>query len=267
MTPMTLIELKSGIRLSTHIEGAPNFPWLVLCNSIMATHRMWDQQMAALTRKYRVLRYDARGHGDSDAPPAPYTLDDLVGDAIGLMDHFDMKKPAFMGLSLGGMTGLGVALAQPHRLSALACCDARADAPKPFVQGWDDRIKQVRAYGLSSIVPETIERWLSASFRASHPETVADVERMILTTSVDGYEGCGEALKKLNYLEQLGRIVVPTLFVVGSADIGAPPDVMRAMADRVSSAQFAVVEGSAHLPNIDNQVAFHQAVRKFLDLD
>lgn len=263
---MELITTKSDTRLATYIDGAADLPWLVLCNSIAATHKMWDAQMTELVRSYRVLRYDARGHGTSDAPPAPYTFDDLVGDVIELMDHFEIKRPAFMGLSLGGMTGLGVALTQPGRLSSLVCCDARADAPQPFVQGWTDRVKQVRESGLPAIIAGTVERWLSAPFRAAHPEAVADVERMILTTSDAGFQGCAEALKKLNYFDRLAEITVPTLFVVGSEDMGAPPAVMRAMADRVNGAQFAVVEGSAHLPNIDNQRGFHQAVRKFLNL-
>ncbi len=263
---MTLVTTKNGIRLSTRIDGAPDLPWLVLCNSITANYKMWDPQMAGLSERYRVFRYDARGHGDSDVPPTPYTFDDLVEDVIGLMDHFEMAHPAFMGLSLGGMTGLGVALTQPKRLSLLVCCDARADAPPPFVQGWTDRIKQVHDAGLSSIVSGTVERWLSASFRASHPQAVVEIERMILTTSAVGYEGCGEALKRLNYLDRLSEITVPTLFVAGSDDVGAPPDVMRAMAGRVKGAQFAIVEGSAHLPNIDNPAGFHQAVRNFLNL-
>jgi 3-oxoadipate enol-lactonase len=263
---MTFVTTKGGIRLSTHIDGAPDLPWLVLCNSITASYRMWDPQMAELIKKYRVLRYDARGHGNSDAPPAPYAFEDLVADVLGLMDHFEMSDPAFMGLSLGGMTGLGVALTQPKRLSRLVCCDARADAPPPFVQGWNDRIKQVHEHGLASIIPGTIDRWLSAPFRAAHPQAVVEIERMILSTSVDGFEGCAEALKKLNFLDRLAEISIPTLFVVGSNDMGAPPDVMRAMANRVTGAHFGIVEGSAHLPNIDNPSGFYSAIRGFLDL-
>jgi 3-oxoadipate enol-lactonase len=263
---MTFVTTKDDVRLSTYIDGAPNLPWLVLCNSITASHRMWDPQMAELVKKYRVLRYDARGHGNSDAPPAPYAFDDLVADVLVLMDHFEMSNPVLMGLSLGGMTGLGVALAQPKRLSRLVCCDARADAPPPFVQGWTDRVKQVHERGLASIIPGTIERWLSAPFRAAHPHAVVEIEQMILSTSMAGFEGCAEALKKLNYLGRLAEISIPTLFVVGSNDMGAPPDVMRAMAGQVKNAQFVVVEGSAHLPNVDNPSGFHEAVRSFLNL-
>jgi 3-oxoadipate enol-lactonase len=264
---MALISLPSGVGLSARVDGPANAPGLVLSNSITATYAMWDAQMATLTKRYRVLRYDTRGHGDSDAPAAPYALSDLVGDAVALMDHFEMDRPVFLGLSLGGMTGLGVALTHPTRIRSLVCCDARADAPAPFVTGWDDRIKMVRDGGMASIVPGTIERWLSPAFRAANPGTVAEVEKMILTTSVAGYEGCAAALKKLNYLDRLGEIDLPTLFVVGSEDMGAPPAVMKAMADRVRNAEFAVIEGSAHLPNIDNAGGFEAAVSRVLGLN
>jgi 3-oxoadipate enol-lactonase len=177
-----------------------------------------------------------------------------------------MDQPVFLGLSLGGMTGLGVALTHPDRIRSLICCDARADAPPPFVTGWDERVAMVRKGGMESIVPGTIERWLSPSFRAVNPGALADVERMILTTSVAGYEGCAAALKRLNYLERLGDIEMPTLFVVGSEDMGAPPSVMKAMAERVPGSEFRAIEGSAHLPNIDNAAGFEGAVSKFLGL-
>jgi 3-oxoadipate enol-lactonase len=263
---MALISTPSGVRLSARVDGPANGPGLVLSNSITATHAMWNAQMDVLTKRYRVLRYDTRGHGESDAPVAPYLLPDLVDDAVALMDHFEMDRPVFLGLSLGGMTGLGVALTHPTRIKSLVCCDARADAPAPFVTGWDDRVKMVRDFGIASIVPGTIERWLSPAFRAANPDVVADVEKMILTTSVAGYEGCAAALKRLNYLERLDQIAMPALFVVGSEDMGAPPAVMKGMAERVSGADFALIEGSAHLPNIDNAEGFQAAVSRFLGL-
>lgn len=263
---MTLVTVPSGDRIWTRVDGDASKPWLVLSNSITATHAMWDPQMSDLLRSYRVLRYHARGHGMSDAPSGPYSFDDLVSDVLGLMDHFGMEKPIFMGLSLGGMTGLGLALKAPTRLGALVCCDARADAPPPFVQGWDDRIRMVRASGLDAIVEGSIERWLSAPFRAANPEVVENVRRMIRTTSVVGFEGCAAALKELSFLDQLEHIKVPTLFVVGSEDAGAPVNVMQQMSERVTGSKLAIVQGSAHLPNLDNPLGFHNAIRAFLQL-
>lgn len=261
------ITLPSGIAISVRIEGREESPWLVLSNSVTATFKMWDPQIEMLTKAYRVLRYDTRGHGESDAPAAPYSLDDLVADAVGLMDHFEMKDPTFMGLSLGGMTGLGIALLHPKRLRALVCCDARADAPAPFVQGWDDRIKAVRERGYDAIAANTVERWLAAPFRKHHPERVAELEEMVRSTSLAGFEGCAAALKKLDYFGNLDRIEVPTLFVCGSEDLGAPPAVMRSMANRVRNARLEIVDGSAHLPNIDNPEGFARAISGFLELE
>ncbi|HEV7873673.1 MAG TPA: alpha/beta fold hydrolase, partial [Enterovirga sp.] len=127
---MSMVEIAGG-RLFTRVDGEDVRPWLVLSNSLAADHTMWDPQIPLLTKRYRVLRYDTRGHGRSDAPPAPYSFDDLVGDVRAVMDHYRVERAAYMGLSLGGMTGLGLALAHPDRLSALVCCDARADNPEP----------------------------------------------------------------------------------------------------------------------------------------
>lgn len=263
---MPKVTVPGGVGISVRIDGKEENPWLVLSNSVTATHRMWDPQMEMLTKKYRVLRYDARGHGESDAPSPPYSFDDLVSDVVGLMDHFEMKDPAFMGLSLGGMTGLGLALLRPKRLKKLVCCDARADAPPAFIQGWDDRIKIVREKGFAAIAPGTVERWLSADFRADNPSRVAEIEEMIRSTSFAGFEGCAAALKRLDYLSALDRIEVPTLFVVGSEDQGAPPAVMRSMAERVRNARLETIQGSAHLPNLDNPKGFAAAISEFLGL-
>jgi 3-oxoadipate enol-lactonase len=263
---MPMITMPDGARISAHVEGPHDRPWLVLSNSILSSHKIWERQIAAIAQQYRVLRYDARGHGDSDASAPPYSMRNLVDDAVTLMNHFRIPHATFMGISLGGMTGLGLALAHPDRLAALVCCCARADAPTPFVQSWDDRIAIVRDRGLAAIVPGTIERWLSAPFRASEPDAVREVERMIMTTSAFGFEGCGEALKGLDYLSRLEHIRIPVLFVCGSEDTGASPATMRDMAARTPNAEFAIVEGSAHLPNIDNDRGFHEAVRDFLRL-
>jgi 3-oxoadipate enol-lactonase len=263
---MAVVTVPGGVRLWTRVDGDPAKPWLVLSNSITATHLMWDPQMEDLLKTYRVLRYHARGHGLSDAPEEPYSFDDLVSDVLGLMDHFEMQSPTFMGLSLGGMTGLGLALKASSRLRALVCCDCRADAPPPFVQGWDDRVSLVRTSGLEAIVEGSIERWLSAPFRSANPEVVENVRRMIRTTSVAGFESCAAALKKLSYLDQLHQINIPTLFVVGSEDGGAPPTVMRQMSERVAGSKLAIIEGSAHLPNLDNPIGFRNAISAFLKL-
>ena len=239
---MSRVPVKGG-SLFTRVEASERSDpaWLILSTSIASDHTMWDPQIPALTTRYRVLRYDTRGHGLSDAPDGPYSFDLLVEDVIALMDSHGIDKATFMGLSLGGMTGLGLALKHPGRIEKLVCCDARADAPEPYVKGWDERIALVDRAGMQGILGATVERWLTPAFRKENPEVVARVEQMILSTPVAGYKGAAAALKQLDYLKDLARITVPTLFVVGAEDAGAPPDVMQRMADAVPGARLAVV--------------------------
>ncbi|MFL5196906.1 MAG: 3-oxoadipate enol-lactonase [Microvirga sp.] len=264
---MTYVQVP-GAKLFTRIDGADrgDAPWLVLSNSLAADHTMWDPQIPLLTSRYRVLRYDTRGHGRSDAPAGPYSFAMLVDDVIRIMDHHGVGKATFMGLSLGGMIGLGLAIEHGGRIDKLVCCDARADAPEPYVKAWDERLAVIDKEGLRGILQATVERWLVASFRAAHPEVVAKVERMILDTPLVGYKGCAEALKRLDYLKDLGAIAVPTLFVVGAQDMGAPPEVMRRMAEAVPGAKLVIIPDAAHLPNLDNTLAFNEAIAGFLAL-
>ncbi len=241
-------------------------PWLMLSNSIAADHTMWDGQISLLTKRYNVLRYDARGHGRSDAPPGPYSFALLVKDIITILDELDIERVTFMGLSMGGMTGLGLALEHPERLDKLVCCDARADAPEPFVTGWDDRIELIEKFGLKAILKGTVERWLVPSFRESHPNEVARIESMILGTSPAGWIGCAEALKQLDYLKDLPRMTVPTLFVVGAEDGGAPLPVMEAMTKAVPGAELVIVPHAAHLANLDNPEGFNRAISEYLEV-
>lgn len=256
----------NGTILNTRIDGEEGAPWIVLSNSLAATLDMWQPQVDLLARRYRVLRYDTRGHGGSDAPAGDYSFADLVGDVIGLMDRFGIERAAYMGLSLGGMTGLGLALAHPERVERLVCCDARADAPPPFIASWDDRVAAIRAGGMAAIAEPTLERWFSGRFRTDRPAEVAHARRMILSTDVEGYAGCAAALKRLDYLQHLPGMTVPTLFVVGEEDSGAPPPVMQAMAAATPGSAFRSVAGAAHIANMDNPTGFAEAISPFLDL-
>jgi 3-oxoadipate enol-lactonase len=262
---MKMVPITGG-RLFTRVDGDAGRPWIVLSNSLASDHTMWDAQMPLLAGHFRVLRYDTRGHGASEAPPAPYSFDDLVGDVIAVMDHHGVERAAFMGLSLGGMTGLGLALAHPERLTALVCCDARADNPEPFVKSWDDRVAVVERGGTEALVAGTIERWLTADFRAAHPDEEAKLAAMISATKTEGYRGCVAALKTLNYLKDLGQIRVPTLYVDGAEDGAAPVPVMQEMADRTPGGRLEVVSGAAHIANVNNPAGFEQAISPFLGL-
>jgi len=257
----------NGTDLWTRVEGPEDGPWLVLSNSLATTHAMWDPQIDFLTQKYRILRYDSRGHGDSTAPPSPYAFNDLVDDVIGLLDHFKIGRCSFMGLSLGGMTALGLGLDYPDRIDRLVCCDARADAPPPFVQSWIDRIAIVREKGTAALVNGSLERWFNDDFRARSPDDVAKATAMIAGTSDEGYVGCSEALSKLDYLRRLPTLTVPSLYVVGKQDMGAPAQAMAAMAAASPGGQYAEIDPAAHIANWENPTAFNAAIAPFLELN
>ncbi|AXS41760.1 3-oxoadipate enol-lactonase [Breoghania sp. L-A4] len=258
---------RGAFYLATSVTGRPEgAPWIVLSNSLGASMEMWMPQLELLGQHYRVLSYDTRGHGRSDAPEGPYSFDDLVGDVVALLDHFRIKKADFMGLSLGGMTGLGLAINHPERVRRLICCDARADAPEGFVKSWDERINAIEAGGLGSILRGTMERWFSQDFRDNQPDQMAAMGSMFLETSVTGYKGCAAALKTLDYLKDLDKIACPTLYIVGDEDFGAPPAVMKDMAERTPGAVMAEIAGAAHIANVDEPEAFNAAIKAFLGL-
>ncbi len=256
----------ADVTLNTRVDGAADAPWIVLSNSLGADLSMWDPQIAHLTRGYRVLRYDTRGHGGSSTPPGPYGFADLTGDVIALLDHLGIGKAAFMGLSMGGMTGLGLAIDHANRIERVVCADGRADAPPPFKAMWDDRIAKVSAGGLAAIVEGTLATWLTDDWRACHADGVEAIRRMILDNSPDGYIACCQALRTLDYLRHLGRAKVPILYVGGGLDKGAPPEVMRAMADATPGGSFIEIPNAAHVANINAPGAFNAAISDFLDL-
>jgi 3-oxoadipate enol-lactonase len=254
---------RGGFKLAAYIDGqGEGAPWIVLSNSLGASAMMWEPQLELLGKRYRILRYDTRGHGASDAPPSPYSFADLVGDVIALMDHVGIAKASYMGLSLGGMTGLGLAIHNGDRFDRMVICDARADNPPAFVQSWDDRLAAMDKGGLAAILEASMERWFVERWRAAKPDKLAQFKEIYLLTK--GFRGCAEALKRLDYLKDLGRIAIPILYVGGAKDMGAPPEVMRAMAEATPGARFAEIPDAAHLPNVDNTEGFNAAIGAFL---
>ncbi|WP_136656698.1 3-oxoadipate enol-lactonase [Nitratireductor sp. XY-223] len=252
--------------LNCRVDGEPGNPWLILSNSLATDHEMWQPQIDALTRTHRVLRYDTRGHGASAAPPGPYEFDHLVADVIALMDAHEIEKATFMGLSLGGMTALGLALDHPDRIERIICCDARADAPDIYKKMWPAMIGKAREEGMDALVGPTLERWFSEHFR-SNPASRAALEAtrdMIRRTAVEGYAGCASALMRLDYLPRLPQISVPAHFIVGEHDPAAPLPVMREMAEATPGADFTVIPGAAHLSNVERPDVFNDVVTTWL---
>lgn len=254
-------------KLHTNIAGPEDAPVLMLLNSFGATNAMWDAQMGLLSGHYRVIRCDTRGHGDSPTPPAPYSFDDLVSDAFGVLDSYGVEKASVMGLSLGGMTALGMGLAVPERIERLVCCAARADAPEPFVQNWVNRMGMLDEGGIELVWNNTVGMWLSDSTRNDQPDVEAALRRSFLKTTDAGYLGCANALMGLDYLKHLDGMTVPTLYVAGENDAAAPPAVMQAMADATPGSEFVTVPDSKHIINADNPSNFAVALLDFLNLE
>ncbi len=247
--------------------GHKDAPALLLLNSFGATQSMWDPQMPLLESHFRVIRFDTRGHGDSPTPPPPYAFDDLVSDALSVMDHHKVETASIMGLSMGGMTGLGLGLAAPERIRRVICCAARADAPPPFVQNWHNRLAMLDEGGIEAVWNGTVGMWLSEETRQAHPEREAALRASFLKTTEDGYRGGASALMGLDYLRHLGEMTVPTLFVAGAHDAAAPADTMQAMAEACPGSEFAVVPDAKHIINVDNPDNFAVSILDFLGLE
>jgi len=224
---------------------------------------MWDAQLPLLTRTHRVVRYDTRGHGQSSAPEGPYSFDILVGDMLAVLDHVGAPKADVLGLSLGGMTALGLGLRYPERVGRMIVCSARADNPPPFVTSWDERISAIEKNGMEAIVDGTLARWFT---EACPPAPREKARKMILATSVTGFTGCARALQKLHYLKFLPEMTVPVRYLVGSEDMGAPKDTMAAMAEATPNSEFTILPRLAHIINMQDPEMFDQAVAPWLRL-
>lgn len=224
-------------------------PVLLLSGSLGADLSMWDPQVGPLAGYFRVIRYDTRGHGRSPVPDGPYTLDDLVDDVVALMDRLGIERAHFAGLSLGGMTGMRLAVREPHRVDRLALlCTAAVMAP---ASGWTDRAATVRAEGTGAVAGTVVSRWFTDGFRAAHPTRVAAFEQMVAATPPEGYASCCEAIARMDLTGELAAIQAPTLAVAGAADPAAPPPRLEAIVSAVPHARLLVVPDAAHLANAE----------------
>jgi 3-oxoadipate enol-lactonase len=254
----------NGIQINYELSGKKGAPIVVLSHSLSSSLLMWNPQMDVLNPHFQVLRYDMRGHGKSNAPSGAYTLELLGEDVIGLLDALKMDRVHFVGLSLGGMIGQYLTLNHPHRLKSLALCDTSAIAPADAQPLWQERIEKARKQGMESLLEETMERWFTPSFLKQNPPMLALIRQEFLATPVSGYIGCIEAIRRLNYLDQLSRIKIPTLIIVGEDDPGTPVSASEAIHDRISSSKLVILPSARHLSNIEQKDAFNTVLLPFL---
>ncbi|MCR4524618.1 3-oxoadipate enol-lactonase [Bosea sp. 47.2.35] len=229
--------------------GPRDAPAVVLVNSLGTDFRIWDEVAAALSSAWHVITYDKRGHGLSEVAPGPYPIADFTDDLMGLADHIGLKRFALVGLSIGGLIGQDLAVRRPERLTALVLADT---APKiGTAESWSGRIEAVRKGGLAAIADPVMERWFTPAFHAERPDDRAGWRNALLCQPADGYIAACEALRDADLTEAIGSIKVPTLAIVGEGDQSTPPDLVRAMAERIPNARFALIEGCGHIPPVE----------------
>ena len=243
------------MRLRHHIEGPEGAPVLVLANSLGTTLELWDRNVDAWTPSLRVLRYDARGHGGSDVPPGPYSVEQLGRDVLGLLDELGIERASFCGTSLGGATGLWLAANVPERIERLvvACSSARFGEP----DRWRERAQLVRAGGVEAIADVVVSRW----FTADASRELVDVHRaMLVSTPRDGYVATCEAVGGWDFRDRVGEISTDTLVIAAAEDRAAPLEYSELIADRVPSSRLVVLDRAAHLANVERADAFSELV-------
>lgn len=255
----------NGINIHYKLEGPAEAPVVTLSHSLAANLSMWDPQMSTLLSRYRVLRYDMRGHGRSDVPDGPYTLDLLAEDVRGLLAALGIPRTIFVGLSIGGMIGQVLALKYPEMLHCLVLCSTSGRIPPEMKPVWDERVRIAHAQGMEAHVEATIERWFTEPFRGNNPGVVDPVRAMIRATHPKGYEGCSRAIQVFDILDRIDAIHVPTLIIVGEEDPGTPVTSSQAIHDRIKGSELVVLESAAHLSNLEQPEAFNRALLNFLE--
>jgi 3-oxoadipate enol-lactonase len=254
----------NGISINYRIDGAEGAPWVVMSNSLATTHRMWDAQMEAFTRRYRVLRYDKRGHGETEVAPGPYTFELLADDVLALLEALRIPQAHFVGLSMGGMTGMTMALKKPEVLRTLVLCDTTSRDPLGDPALWQQRIDAVKTGGMEALVESTVARFLTPETVKGRPAIADAVRAMVRGTPAAGYAACCQAIARLNLTDRLHQIAIPTLVVVGADDPATTVEMARTIHDRIAGSELVVLEKAAHLSNLEQAEAFNEAVLSFL---
>ena len=231
----------NGIEINHEIHGKEGAPWLVLGHSLACSVRMWDPQIAALKEEYRILAYDTRGHGGTEATKGAYTLDLLADDLFFLLDELKITAAHYCGLSMGGMIGQTFALKYPGVFRTLTLADTTSRYPADAAPVWADRIKTVEAKGMEPLAQPTLERWFTAAFRKSNPAAVDGVRKLILATPVAGYAGCCHAIPKINLTARLKEIRCPILVIVGADDPGTPVAMAKEIHDNAPGSKLVVL--------------------------
>jgi len=255
----------NGFRMNFVVEGPDAGPAVILHHPLATDLTIWDELAAALRPRYRVVRFDARGHGASAATSAPYDFALLGGDVVGLLDHLKIARAHFLGLSMGGMVGQHLGLEHPQRFASLILCSTSSRIPDEAKPLWDERVKIAREKGMASQVELALSRWLAASSMQSKPALVARMRRHIEATPVEGYAGWCQAIGGLNVTDRLKAIALPTRVIVGAEDPSTPPAAAQAIHRAIAGSDLVEVPGVSHQLQVEEPEAFNRHVLEFLD--
>lgn len=251
-----------GARLAYRVDGPDHAPPLIMVNSLGTDMRMWDPQLPFLNGTLRLIRYDCRGHGASDAPVGDYTLEQLGSDLLALMDKLHLEQAAICGLSLGGIVALWCALTYPKRITRVVCANTAARIGTR--ESWHARIEAVRAGGMLGIRDAIVARFLSENYRQHHPETVQQISKMVEAINPQGYIGACAALREADLREQVGMIRIPSLILAGELDEATPPSLAQELHAAIAGSQLHIFRATAHLSNIERPKEFSEAILNFL---
>jgi len=254
----------NGIQMNYECSGKKDGPVVMLSHSLGSSLLMWNPQLKPLEPLFQVLGYDIRGHGKTEAPPGAYTLEQLGEDAVALLDALEIERVHWVGLSMGGMIGQSIALNHPKRLKSLVLCDTASVIATEAQPLWQERIDAIREKGVASQLEPTLERWLTPSFLSSNSYMLGVIRKEFLATPAQGYLGCIYAIRKLNYLDRLSTIKVPTLIMVGEDDPGTPVSASEAMHQRIPDSKLVVIKSARHLSNVEQPEAFNTNLLAFL---
>ncbi|MHA3915270.1 3-oxoadipate enol-lactonase [Halovulum sp. GXIMD14793] len=251
--------------LNLHIQqdGDPEGRPVVFANSLGTDLRVWDALLPHLPAGLRLIRYDKRGHGLSDMPNHAWGMGDLVADAAALLDALNVHDVVFVGLSIGGMIGQGLAAERPDLVQALVLADTAAKIGTP--QMWQQRIEAVRKGGLESIADSVMERWFSPAFRKVRSTELAGWRAMLTRTLAEGYIGCCQAIADTDLMDSTARLCLPGLALAGGLDVSTPPDLVRETATLIPECRFQLIPGVGHLPCVEAPAETARAIRDFIE--
>ena len=253
----------NGVDTAYRFDGPEKGRVVLMSNSLMSNYTMWDWTIPALSDKYRVLRYDTRGHGQSGTTPGPYTIAQLADDAIALLDALGIAKVHFVGLSMGGMIGQQLGARYADRVHSLALCDTASETSTRGL--WEERLAIAREKGAAGLVDGTIQRWFTAPFIQRSPQDIEKIRKMILGTGAEGYIGCGNAIRDMAQTTMLLKIKAPTLVLTGRQDMATTVDQATVIHRVIEGSQMVVLEDAAHLSNVEQAEKFNRTVRAFID--